>query len=230
MTHIIDIVLILFYALLIGAAAKRGLVKSVVDMFGSILSLVAATFIAGLCCQWIYDNFIRDMIINSMMNTLPADLRSLSGSTASSLVTYLPDKYVSVINSFGLEHLLDGIRLPDIGLTVTNIETTYIAPVVVKLVKIAVTAVIYFVFRLIVRILTVFLKDVIRKTFLKKIDIGLGAVFGSVKGILSVGIISVILVLVSSLIPSSQIAELINNSKICSLFAEAAQGLVSIGG
>ena len=230
MKFLLDIIFLVFYALFIFTGIKRGLIKSLIDMFGSFLSFAAASTCAGLCCVWVYDNIIRDTIINSMINSMPENIMALSGQSASSLITYLPENIASSITAFGLDKLFTGISLPDAGLTIANIESTYVAPIVQKLVKAVLAFVIYFIFKIIIRLITGVISDIVHKTFLKSVDKALGGVFGALKGVLSVGIVVCIVIFVSSFFTDTAFGELVAESSVCSVYKDIAGALFGIGG
>ncbi|HHU84024.1 MAG TPA: hypothetical protein GXZ23_02485 [Clostridiales bacterium] len=227
MNYIVDIALILFYLVIVIVGIKRGLFKSLMDMFAFLASITIATIIAKLLAQPFYDAVLHDIVTNVIIEALPEDLRILSGTGADSLISYLPEQLALLITTFKFDSLLAGIVLPDVTLTISNIEQAYIAPVIIRLVESVMTIIFFFLIRIILKIVTHLVSGLIKKTVLKKVDMSLGGVFAALKGILSVGIVSIILVLISLLFKDTTFAKSIELSRICSIVTAFAQNIIS---
>lgn len=216
MGALIDIIIVLLYLFTIYLAARRGFIKTLLDLVAVYFGFVIALVLSQQLSEFIYDTYIRSIIINKLISAIPESVQNLSKLSIEEIVGYLPAALQLLITNFGLTQLVVDAQLPEIGVTATTIEQIYLAPIVLKIVRLAALVIIFIVLTGILKIIARLISEVIKKSFLRKINLGLGAALGAVKGIVFVGILTVALILIASILPNTNFSEGIAGSKICS--------------
>lgn len=226
MNHILDIIFAAILLLTVFVAAKRGIVLTVFDIAGGVISFLFAKLISPQASQFIYDNYVREKVIDFLSQKYADAENAVSGAADSllSVFDFLPKGISEYAKSSGL---LNGETLSSELMgkitTVGELESQIVSPVVTTLLNILCFAVIAIVCLILLKILSRFLaKLVTASKIAKKLDSSLGAVFGLLKGLIYVFIIAAVVNVVSCASPS--FAEYAANSYICS-FASKIIGL-----
>lgn len=194
---ILDLIFLCIAVAAIVVAAKKGIVKTVLDIVAFVLAVVLSAQLATPFAEGVYDAFLGESLQNRVEEALPED----SGSADVGVILEgLPDFVTDYLESTGFnadalsQHLAGGANAAEAAQQITD--------EVVRPVCIAALGAILFLLLCIV-LLAVFkiVADWVSKLFkipiVKTLNQGLGAVLGAVKGLLIVVIVSLLLLVVA---------------------------------
>lgn len=217
MNFVIDIVLVALVALIAFISSKRGFIRTVLDLVSGIAAFIGARFLAPPVSVFLYDNVAKVPVTNFLAVKYANAGDSLAQviNNAAQTLDFLPEGVLAYIKEAGF---LDGEVISSEILssitTVEQIESVIVAPVVTAVLQIIAFAVLSIVLLIGLRIAAVFISKVIKISKLAdKINTILGGVFGILKGLVYVFIISVVLCLLS--FASEEIAAYAAGSYIC---------------
>ena len=217
----LDIVLILLVVFSALIAAKRGLLRSLLNLGAvvgaGILSRMLAQPVAGLC----YDQFLHNKIQQELLEILPEG--SVSGQVSAgidSILAELPQPVVAIAKQFGLyPQLNEGTQV----LTVEAIEQDYIVPVVTGVMAVIATVILFIVIGAVLKIIVGMIdKRATNKDSHKWVhgfNALLGGVVGLVKGVIPAAVFCAAANVLAPVIGNANFSELVDNSYFCQFIA-----------
>ncbi len=189
---LVDLIILLVVGFTIWRSARRGFVRTVLELAGFVLSLVIAFSVSGWLSNIIYENSVRPTVEESVSEVL-ADAKGGSTSQAVDQVwEALPSVVRSAANSFGItkgdvQRKLNGaVESGSSGVesVAVQVADSMARPVVTGLLK----TIIFLVVFLLLAIVVKFLARVINRAFsfpvVGTINRLLGGVLGIPKGII----------------------------------------------
>lgn len=211
--YIIDLGLIAIFVIKILDGRRTGFVKLALSIAAMLLGAVIAAEYCGALAQWANDAFIRERAIDSIAKGITDNL---SGGVQAVLED-LPDYIVNAAQSAGIEveSLLTGLasnaNVTEVSQQIyTAAEGTIVLPIVNAAAFILIYIICYWLCSIVISIINRFFKLPI----LKSVNRILGAVLGAVKGVFSVGIISVVLYALSKVFSATPFAQAVADSNI----------------
>lgn len=214
----IDIIIVLVLLFFIWSSARRGFVRTIIDIVGYILAMFVAFSISGTIANAAYDNFVKPSMSNAIEERLSQD----SGKTAEQVISDAFDNMPSVITkaaeNFGItkESTIDKYSGAIQNNTASAAEaiTDYVAgPVIISIFTGVALLIILITLMCIVRVIARAANGVISKIpivgWLNKV---LGAVMGVIKGGLIVILLCVVLTIILNLMQNG--ADIISQSYI----------------
>ena len=214
----IDIIIVLVLLFFIWSSARRGFVRTIIDIVGYILTMFVAFSISGTIANAAYDNFVKPSMSNAIEERLSQD----SGKTAEQVISDAFDNMPSVITeaaeNFGItkESTIDKYSGAIQNNTASAAEaiTDYVAgPVIISIFTGVALLIILITLMCIVRVIARAANGVISKIpivgWLNKV---LGAVMGVIKGGLIVILLCVVLTIILNLMQNG--ADIISQSYI----------------
>ena len=218
-----DIALLLIVFLITFISAHKGLFYVLSQFIASVGALILAKLLSNPLAAVIYSRFLESGITEKLAQILPEG--SVSGELqkiADSTLHALPAFVQKLAGQFRLTDLLHAGAGTSEMLSVEQIQTDYIAPLVTKAVS-ALCMIALF------AVLSLFLKGValwLNRTFFEKRDGAIskfnkftGAVFGTLRGALAVFILAMLLNLAASFIQNPTFQNLVETSYICNYFS-----------
>ena len=210
MTDIILIIVILATALM---GVKKGLIRTVLDLAAVAVSLFAAAKLAQLAAGYIYNSYVRDSVINAVVERIPAG----AINSVSQVVSALPDTAQSLIKTFGFE-------IPEVALdanaTASLIVTKYVEPFLLTGMNVMCAVLIVIILSFILKLIIKIADSGVKKTALKTPNLILGGVLGAAKGCVYAGVLASALMSVAALLPETNLSDAAAGSKICELVAK----------
>ncbi|MCR5688971.1 MAG: CvpA family protein [Clostridiales bacterium] len=210
MTDIILIIVILATALM---GVKKGLIRTVLDLAAVAVSLFAAAKLAQLAAGYIYNSYVRDSVINAVVERIPAG----AINSVSQVVSALPDTAQSLIKTFGFE-------IPEVALdanaTASLIVTKYVEPFLLTGMNVMCAVLIFIILAFILKLIIKIADSGVKKTALKTPNLILGGVLGAAKGCVYAGVLASALMSVAALLPETNLSDAAAGSKICELVAK----------
>ncbi len=210
MTDIILIIVILAAALM---GVKKGLIRTVLDLAAVAVSLFAAAKLAQLAAGYIYNSYVRDSVINAVVERIPAG----AINSVSQVVSALPDTAQSLIKTFGFE-------IPEVALdanaTASLIVTKYVEPFLLTGMNVMCAVLIFITLAFILKLIIKIADSGVKKTALKTPNLILGGVLGAAKGCVYAGVLASALMSVAALLPETNLSDAAAGSKICELVAK----------
>ncbi len=222
MTYIIDIILIAVFLFVVLISAKKGLIKSLFDLIGTIIAYILAKIFAEYTAPVIYSRYIEqkaaDYLTKSLGNVGTTDYVEQVKTALSSI----PDSFNGVLQILGFDEAvliekvssaqMNGNNLIE---TVLNSVVEPVATAIVQLIIFAISAVLI---GIVLKIIVKLLDKVVKKIpVVKRFNTVFGAVFGVLRGVLIVVVISMLLIFVASFVNNETFIENVNNSNILEL-------------
>mgnify|MGYP003431367193 CR=1 FL=1 len=104
MSMVLDIILIAIFAAFVLFAAKKGFVKTLLELVATILALVLAYQLSPVIAQGAYDGIVKESMITSIEEQLDENFNaSTAAKKAEVTLDALPDFVVSLASSAGVE-------------------------------------------------------------------------------------------------------------------------------
>ena len=215
---IILILLVVFFALI---AAKRGLIRSLLNFGAMILAGVLSRLLAGTAADLFYGYFLHHQIEKELLTILPEG--SVSGQVTAgidSVLAELPQPIVAIAKQFGMyPQLSNGTEV----LSVEAIEQDYIKPLVTGVAAVIATVMLFFVFSIILKLAVALISGRItdrdNHKWMHGANALLGGVVGLVKGVIPAAVFCAAANVIAPALGDSNFTELVNGSYFCRLTA-----------
>ena len=203
MSIILDIAVVAIIVLFTVTSFRRGLVSSIVDFAGTIVSIVAASFIASSMSVSIYNQFVRDKIVESVSQAL-SSLPSSAGAVeqASEIMSSLPDYVTNILALMGINenNLLSAIDTT--YLSIPNAVEALVYPTAVKIITAALTIILFMIFIVVIGLVSRLLTKTLNIAGLSVVNKIGGAAFGLVKALLLIMVLSLVLYFIMMFLPT----------------------------
>lgn len=207
------ILLILVLFTIIGV--HKGLIRSVINLFGTVFSAYFSVIAAKVCAQLVYASMIKQSIISSVSDSLKASAGDGALSTVNDIIESLPDFIKAIVpNAKASIQLQDAL---DSGInSIAAAVEQLVSPVVTAILSIALTVVLFVLFMVLVRFISRAVTRVCRVTVLFGVNRMLGGILGLLKGSVLIMLAVSLLRLLSDFGASNQQA--IDNTYLFKLF------------
>ena len=228
MTYIVDIILVVVFALVILISAKKGFFKSLVDLIGSLVAVLVAKLLSEGAAKAVFDGFVYKGAESALMQSLGE-----AGSTdyveqIENALASLPEGLNGILQIMGIDSqsLMD--KLSGVNLNGDNLVESLMNSVVVPLGTAVVQFVLFVVFAIAlifaVKLLAKLIDKIVKKLpVIKGFNKTMGAVFGILRGLIIVVIISMLVSVVVGFIGNEMLIESVENSMIIN----AVRGIMS---
>lgn len=229
MQYIIDIVLLAIFALVIFLGVKKGLFYTLFELAAYVVSVLVARLGSVQLSEIIYKSYIespiKTEITGALKNVTGPELVEKVQSYADSIPTQLD----SVMELIGIDknQLVSSVTSSADQTGKKLVETimdNVVHPVSTAIIQtvlfILIAVVLSFILRLIIGALDKFIKDL---PVIGKANKALGGVFGTVKGIIVVGICAMVIGGLACLTKSEKLVDSVNSSYIVNGF----KGIIS---
>lgn len=216
--NIIDIAAVAVILLIAFINARKGLFKSLTNCIAYVASVFISRMAANPVSRLIYDRALSDRITAYLDSVIP------DGKTVMLAITdTLPENALKIADFFKLLPDADAAAAKiNTALSIEKIETTYIMPIVMKILVIISTVALFFIAALALRIAANFINRILfkkKKGVLPFVNKTLGFGLGLVIGLLISGVGCAVLDLVAPLVNNAGLVSLADGSYICSFIA-----------
>ena len=226
MEYIVDIIIVLIFGVIVVTSMKKGFFKSLFELAGTLISLAISRFLSESLAPVVFDSFISKGAQTYLEKALGSAGTKDYALQAQETLNSIPEALNGIMGLMGIDKqvILEKIQSADLGGNnmVESLMSNVVEPVataIVQFILFAVLAVVVgFVLKLVVRLLDGIIKKL---PAVKQLNTTLGAVFGVLRGIIVVAIISMLIGIVASFIGNEEFIEIVNNSIIVDTFQKA---------
>lgn len=198
MSLALDIILVVIFAAFVLTAAKKGFVKTLLELVASILALVLAYQLSPLVAQGAYDGIVKESMITSIEEQLDENFNTASAAKKAEVtLEALPDFVVSLASSAGVEINEIKAKISSEKFSSENLATELVEKVAEPIVIGALTIVAFMILALLLLFVLKFLAHIISKLFniplIGTANKILGALLGACKGIIVIVFVCTVL-------------------------------------
>lgn len=221
MSLVLDVILVVIFAAFVLTAAKKGFVKTLLELVASILAIVLAYQFSPLVAQGAYDAVVKENLITTIEEQIDEKFDT-STATKKAEVTLdaIPEFMVSLASSAGVDFNHIKSKIASEKFSSANIATELVEKVAEPIVIGALTILSFMILAIVLLFALKFLANLISKLFNAPI-IGtanklLGAVLGACKGV----VVLIFLCTVLNFIfagGEGELANAVNNSVVVGL-------------
>jgi len=194
---IIDLLLVLAFAVVVLAAARRGFFKTVLRLGAWIVSIAGAGFLSGALAQPIYNAFFANPARLLIEREIGAAVEgSQAAQAAQSVIEELPEALRQLADFAGIstEGLIGNLQR---NFTTADaaalLEQSIVAPIAMAVIRLVVCLAVFVLLLIVLRFVTHHLEKLRKIPVLKQTDWMLGAALGIIKGILLVFVLALLL-------------------------------------
>lgn len=213
---LLDGIVILLFIIFVYDGFKRGVVKSAIDLIGALIALFLSYYMATQFSQIIFDSFIRQNLIESISKALNETSGKDVNTQVEAIFLSLP-KYISnTLGFYGVTpHTINTTISSSVG-NATEQVLSNISPVVINLIRSVLVSVLFVLLLSLVGVISRALNRAFRLPLLKQINEIAGAVFGVLKCVI---ILLVITLVLRVFIPTlSNVPDILSESTIDSTY------------
>ncbi len=217
---VIDILCLVLIVLIVWASAKRGVFIVILQALAYVIAGIVSYLSAPYITSFIYDRFARQQIMDRLYTQLPSG--SVGGGLYQSIeaaATGLPDKIRQIAEFLHLLPTAETKEQLAQVLTLEELETRYISPIVTKVLTFITMLLLFIVISVILRLAAAWINKALfedRDGILGTVNKTLGGILGVLKGAIPVVFIGLLLVLLAPVIENEFLIGQVEKSYLCS--------------
>ena len=194
MSIILDVILIAVFAAYVITAAKKGFVRTLLELVAVVAAIFLSFQISPVVSQTVYDGFVEKEIVNALEEQINENVDALSVTeTANAVLDSIPDFAVSLASSAGVEISTIKDQIASQKIDSQNLAQSLVDKIAEPIVVGALTIIIFILLAVVLMIVLKFVAKLISKLFniplVKSVNKSLGGVLGAIKGALVVVVI-----------------------------------------
>lgn len=173
--YLADAVIVVIFLLFIILGVKRGFVRSVLDLVGTLAAMLVSMWFSGIAAQWVFSTFLQESLTRQVAEALQADP---AADAADAVLSVVPEILRGGLEAFGITS--DAINQAVAGTSgqAAAAVVAVLSPMVVSALR-GLFALVLFVFLLVIfRILSGVVCRIFRLPVLRQLDKGLGILLG----------------------------------------------------
>ena len=212
MTLLFDIGIVALVVLFAIAGFKKGLLVSVVNVFGTIVACGVAPVLGSMFSPLIYDSFIKSTIMNSVnraMENMPADISDIEKAAA--ILEKLPNSVVNMLSIPGIHTEKLASDMSTTTFSVPELIEGAIRPYAQRLVSTVLTVILFILISVGLKFAARFATKVVEAVKLGNVNKTFGGLFGIAESAFIIMMIT-LLIYFSSMFLSPESYEYINKS------------------
>ena len=226
MEYIVDIIILVIFALIVISSVRKGFFRSLFDLAGTLISVVFSRGLSEEFAPDVFNSFIRKGAEAYLGNALGSVGTKDYVLQAQEILNSIPEGLNGIMSLMGIDKqaLIDKIQSADLGGSnlVESLMTHVVEPVGTAVLQFILFVILAVVIGFVLKVVVKLLDGVIKKLpAVKQLNTGLGAVFGILRGIIVVAIISMLAGIIVSFIGNETLIEIVNNSVIVDTFQNA---------
>ncbi len=220
--NLLDLVLILIIVFIAVLGASRGFFKSLIGLVTYAVSILASKLLSVPIADKIYSSFVQTKITDILHEKFPTgSLETEIGSAVDKMTESLPEIVQQIISNFSSDIQSNTVQQT---ITVGQMESRYIAPVLTKIIAAAAMVVVFVICSIIVKLILSAINRTLfagkKQTLLSTANNTLGFILGLFKGIVIVFVVSLLINVVAPFINNETINEYATSSAICGIAAK----------
>ncbi len=212
MALLLDIGVIALVVLFAIGGYKKGLLISVVNVFGTILACAISPVLGSMFSPLIYDSFIKSTIMNSVnkaMENLPADISNVEKAAA--IIEKLPNSVANMLSIPGIHTDKLALDMSTTTLSVSELVEGSIRPYAQRLVSTVLTVILFILISMGLKFAAHFATKVVEAVKLGNVNKTFGGVFGIAESAFIIMMVT-LLIYFSSMFLSPESYEYVNQS------------------
>ena len=173
--YLADAVIVVIFLLFIILGVKRGFVRSVLDLVGTLAAMLVSMWFSGIAAQWVFSTFLQESLTRQIAEALQA---APAADVAEAVLSVVPEILRGGLEAFGITS--DAINQAVAGTSgqAAAAVVAVLSPMVVSVLR-GLFALVLFVFLLVIfRILSGVVCRIFRLPVLRQLDKGLGILLG----------------------------------------------------
>ena len=173
--YLADAVIVVIFLLFIILGVKRGFVRSVLDLVGTLAAMLVSMRFSGIAAQWVFSTFLQESLTRQIAEALQA---APAADAAEAVLSVVPEILRGGLEAFGITS--DAINQAVAGTSgqAAAAVVAVLSPMVVSVLR-GLFALVLFVFLLVIfRILSGVVCRIFRLPVLRQLDKGLGILLG----------------------------------------------------
>lgn len=173
--YLADAVIVVIFLLFIILGVKRGFVRSVLDLVGTLAAMLVSMWFSGIAAQWVFSTFLQESLTRQIAEALQA---APAADAAEAVLSVVPEILRGGLEAFGITS--DAINQAVAGTSgqAAAAVVAVLSPMVVSVLR-GLFALVLFVFLLVIfRILSGVVCRIFRLPVLRQLDKGLGILLG----------------------------------------------------
>lgn len=173
--YLADAIILVIFLLFIILGVKRGFVRSVLDLVGTLAAMLVSMWFSGIAAQWVFSTFLQESLTRQIAEALQA---APAADAAEAVLSVVPEILRGGLEAFGITS--DAINQAVAGTSgqAAAAVVAVLSPMVVSVLR-GLFALVLFVFLLVIfRILSGVVCRIFRLPVLRQLDKGLGILLG----------------------------------------------------
>ncbi len=179
--YLADAIIVVIFLLFIILGVKRGFVRSVLDLVGTLAAMLVSMWFSGIAAQWFFSTFLQESLTRQIAEALQA---APAADAADAVLSVVPEILRGGLEAFGITS--DAINQAVAGTSgqAAAAVVAVLSPMVVSVLR-GLFALVLFVFLLVIfRILSGVVCRIFRLPVLRQLDKGLGILLGITQAVL----------------------------------------------
>lgn len=213
---VLDIIIIAIIVITAFLSAKRGFVRTAVELVGFGLAIYLAFTLSTPASSYIYKNWVEPSVVKSVEESIT----QASGNIHSAALNALPDFIENNLDKFGVDPTSVGTGVSGTAQQVAqNLSKTVTEPILTGIFRTVLAIILFIALTFIVRIVARLLNKLFSFSIVGKLNKTLGFILGSVKGVVFAAIFCALVVLIASFAGKGFLifsTKAVNSSFICS--------------
>ncbi len=194
MSIILDVILIAIFAAYVITAAKKGFVRTLLELVAVVAAIFLSFQISPVISQTVYDGFVEKEIVATLEEQISENVDALSVTEkANAVLDSIPDFAVSLAASAGVEISTIKEQISSQKFDSQNLAQSLVDKIAEPIVVGALTIIIFILLAVVLMIALKFVAKLVSKLFdiplVKSVNRSLGGVLGAIKGVLVVIVI-----------------------------------------
>ena len=194
MSIILDIILVAIFAAYVFFAAKKGFVRTLLELVAVVAAIFLSLQISPVIAQTAYDGFVEKEIVATLEEQISENVDALSVTEkANAVLDSIPDFAVSLAASAGVEISTIKEQISSQKIDSQNLAQSLVDKIAEPIVVGALTIIIFILLAVVLMIALKFVAKLVSKLFdiplVKSVNRSLGGVLGAIKGVLVVIVI-----------------------------------------
>ncbi len=199
---ILDIIVVLIVALYVYISAKKGFVRTVIELVGFFLAVYISFTASGLIAEGIFASFLEPSVSEVIEETIIASAGENSAEMAEDIWENIPDAFTTAAESFGVDKQMihnliqNSTSSADTKSIAEIITLNTVRPIAVPIIKTICGLIIFSVLMILVKILARLLGRAVNIPIVGKLNKLLGGTLGALKGVLVAYVLVVLITLI----------------------------------
>lgn len=203
MSLVIDVIVAAIIIFYIFRSAKRGFVRTIIELVGYIAAIVIAVQLSGAIAEWSYNNIFREKAISSISEAVSQSASESTDNQIDEIFEELPSVVESMMKAVGVsrQQIKDSITSgvsENSGSIAEKVADCAVKPVVISIVKFIVVFIVFGVLLFLIRKLAIIVNKAFSIPLVGGINKFLGGALGCAKGM----VVAVLFIWVLSIVVS----------------------------